>query len=32
VPGPVQTGFFDVPPSVLESVRKELLEIADLLK
>jgi DNA-binding transcriptional MerR regulator len=32
VAGPVQTGFFDVPSSVLETVRKELLEIADLLK
>jgi|SRR6478752_7578481 DNA-binding transcriptional MerR regulator len=34
LPGkPAQAGFFDVPPSaVLENVRKELLEIADLLK
>ena len=29
---PVQTGFFDVPSPLLETVRKELLEIAELLK
>jgi DNA-binding transcriptional MerR regulator len=29
---PIQTGFFDVPSPVLETVRKELLEIAELLK
>jgi len=29
---PLQTGFFDVPSPLLETVRKELLEIADLLK
>ena len=29
---PVQTGFFDVPSPLLETVRQELLEIAELLK
>jgi DNA-binding transcriptional MerR regulator len=29
---PAQAGFFDVPSPVLETVRQELLEIADLLK
>jgi DNA-binding transcriptional MerR regulator len=29
---PVQTGFFDIPSPLLETVRKELLEIAELLK
>jgi len=29
---PTQTGFFDVPSPLLETVRKELLEIVDLLK
>ena len=29
---PVQTGFFDVPSPLLDSVRKELREIAELLK
>ena len=29
---PAQTGFFDVPSPLLETVRKELLEIAELLK
>ncbi|MGZ4827964.1 MAG: MerR family transcriptional regulator [Terriglobales bacterium] len=29
---PMQTGFFDVPAPLLETVRQELLEIADLLK
>jgi len=29
---PIQTGFFDVPSPLLETVRKELLEIAELLK
>ncbi|MCU1334739.1 MAG: transcriptional regulator, MerR family [Bryobacterales bacterium] len=29
---PVQTGFFDIPSPVLETVRKELREIVDLLK
>ena len=33
LPGkPAQTGFFDVPSPLLETVRQELLEIADLLK
>lgn len=29
---PIQTGFFDVPSPVLDTVRKELLEIAEMLK
>ena len=29
---PVQTGFFDVPSPLLDTVRKELLEIAEMLK
>jgi len=29
---PVQTGFFDIPSPLLETMRKELLEIAQLLK
>ena len=29
---PVQTGFFDVPSPLLETVRQELLEIAEMLK
>ena len=29
---PIQTGFFDVPSPLLDTVRQELLEIADLLK
>jgi DNA-binding transcriptional MerR regulator len=29
---PIQTGFFDLPAPMLETVRKELLEIAEMLK